>query len=127
MKFLTSNKIQTLFFFIAVLCLGSVSIAENSNFNIASFKVLKDNHQLNKKNNLASTQLSTFYQASNALEFEDDNFDDDDAHDACARFAINKASYNTSSVLENSSSRKIGFTKIPFYILFCSLKLPFIV
>lgn len=127
MKFLKSNILLTLSFFIAILGYGSVSIADISNSPLASFEVLKDNKQLIKKTPLATPELKTSYQVSNAFEFEDDNFDDDDGDEAISSFETYKLSYHHSSVLENSLSRKIGFAKIPFYILFCSLKLPFII
>ncbi len=82
MKFLKSNILLTLSFFIAILGYGSVSIAEISNSPLASFEVLKDNKQLIKKTPLATPELKTSYQVSNAFEFEDDNFDDDDGDEA---------------------------------------------
>lgn len=127
MKLVKVNYLKVLFLTLAVFCLGQKSYCENDSNDF--HKKTKENSEIGTSLSikLTSDYLESDISAS-LQEFEEEVFDDDNENSVFFKIS----SYKRAEYLNQDDSfsflySKIKSIKTPLFILYCSLKLPFVI
>jgi hypothetical protein len=123
-----SRYLLTLLFIIALTCFGGEVYGENVDGHFFASKIQIENHKLSKSfSKIVCVESKASIENSNIQFFGEKEFDDDDKHDAFLSKAKHQFNYAKKPSNAISISTKSGFIKIPLFILYCCLKLHFII